>query len=98
MTDLAGWNSPVCMYEHAISQRRQPVQRVGWILRTRVGVAVRVAISPFLSWGALRGASVRLETVDELVQRDRRHRHALHAAAGAELHRDPRDGRVARRF
>src|ERR1051325_2110016 len=97
ITDFAGWNSPVCTYEQAISQRRQPVQRVGWILRTRAGSAVRVAISPFLSWGALRSVAVGLETVDELVERDRRHRHAVHAAARAELDRDARDGRVARR-
>jgi heat-inducible transcriptional repressor len=29
MTDFAGWNSPVCTYEQASSQRMQPVQRVG---------------------------------------------------------------------
>src|SRR5437868_1669597 len=97
MTDFAGWNSPVCMYEHAISQRRQPVQRVGWSFRTRVADAVRVAISPILSWGALRRTAVVLEAVDELVERDRRHRHALHATARAELDGDAGDRRVARR-
>src|SRR5439155_20539721 len=34
MTDLAGWNVPVCMYEHASSQRRQPVHRSGTIFNT----------------------------------------------------------------
>jgi hypothetical protein len=29
MTDLAGWNIPVCIYEQAISQRMQPVHRSG---------------------------------------------------------------------
>src|ERR1051326_7581276 len=75
MTDLAGWYSPVCMYEHAISQRRQPVHFVGAILSTLVGTAVRVAISPFLSWSAFgRTCPVVLEAVDELIERDRRHR------------------------
>src|SRR5260370_36269 len=92
MTDLDGWNSPVCMYEHAISQRRQPVHFVGVILSTLVGSAVRVAISPFLSCGALRGTvSVALETVDELIERNRGHRHARHTPARAGALRGERE-------
>src|SRR5438128_1570069 len=98
MTDLAGWNSPVCMYEHAISQRRHPVQRVGVILSTLVGSAVRVAISPFLSCDALGSTvSVAPETLDELIERNRGHRHTRHAPTRAELHRDAGDGDVVGR-
>src|SRR5215475_240269 len=36
MTDFAGLNSPVCIYEQASSHRRQPVQRSGVSLSTLI--------------------------------------------------------------
>src|SRR5213594_3882154 len=41
ITDFAGWKSPVCMYEQASSQRRQPVHFSGWILRTLTASSFR---------------------------------------------------------
>ena len=50
MTDRAGWNVPVCMYEHASSQRMHPVHRSGVMRRTFTGHPYRQQPpSPFLS-------------------------------------------------
>src|SRR2546425_12503397 len=78
------------MYEHASSQRRQPVHFSGVIFKIFV---VASAMSPLLSSLSFV-ATGPLQTLDELIERDGGHRHHLHGAARADLDRDTRDRRV----
>src|SRR6266542_416176 len=93
MTDLAGWYSPVCMYEQASSHRRHPVHRSGTIFRILLIAGLASLLLPCFAFLA-----APLEPADELVEREGGHRHHLHRAARAQLHGHTRNGRVVGRL
>src|SRR5262245_34730549 len=85
ITDLAGWNAPVCMYEHANSHRRQPVHRSGWSARDLMGLLGKLGggLRPLLARLPRPGSAsltALLEPSDEGIEGNRRHGHHAHRA------------------